>query len=68
MTTTKRKTGIKKPGSGRTKGAVSIVLVSLAELNKTFANPNQQIAVSRKFIEPFSLKFDYLEGQVHPSK
>lgn len=60
------KTGIKKPGSGRTKGAVSIVTVSLADLNRTFANPQMRIAVSRKFIEGFGIPYQLMEGQTPP--
>lgn len=60
------KTGIKKPGSGRTKGAVSIVSVTVEDLVKTFTNPKMRIAVSRKFIEPFGVPYQLLEGQNSP--
>lgn len=59
----KKRTGIKKPGSGRTKGAVSIVTVTLSDLNKVFRNPDMRIAVSRKFVEPFGIEYQLLEGQ-----
>ena len=38
-------------GSGRTKGAFSFALVSIAELKSKIADENMKLPVSRKFLE-----------------
>lgn len=40
-----------KKGSGRTAGAVSYVSITLAELNRKFADTNTPITVRRKWAE-----------------
>lgn len=42
---------IKRPGSGRTKGSFSFVVLELQQLTKKFKDPKQPIQVSRKWAE-----------------
>lgn len=48
-------------GSGRTKGAFSYALVSIAELKTKIADENMKLPVSRKFLE--GLGFSQLESR-----
>lgn len=41
----------RRPGSGRTKGSFSFVLIKMEDLSKKFSDPNQPIQVGRKWAE-----------------
>ncbi len=41
----------RKVGSGRTKGSYSFVLITMADLQKKFADPSQPVQVGRKWAE-----------------
>lgn len=58
--------GVLKPGSGRTKGAVSIVAVTLGDLKKYYRRDDQVIHVSRKFIEQLGVPYELLSSQKQP--
>ena len=42
---------VSRPGSGRTKGSYSFVIVPLEQLNAKFNDPKQPITVGRKWAE-----------------
>jgi len=47
----KKATSVRRPGAGRTKGANSFVLASMADLQKVNPNPDFKWLVSRKQLE-----------------
>lgn len=75
-TTTPVKT--RKPGSGRTVGSYSFVVLTLADLKKKFADDETPIMVSRKWAEnvgfkgvtakPVSNTVEKIEGSIPENK
>lgn len=55
--------GMAKPGSGRTKGAVSIVSVAMEDLLRVFPEPKMRVNVSRMFVEQFNIPYEKLKNE-----
>jgi hypothetical protein len=47
----KSKKGVRRPGSGRTKGAFSFCVLTLADLTAKFNDPTQKVTVGRVWAE-----------------